>query len=182
MFPPAKPLKGLLWLVIKTGREHLADLRLSTKKCNLLSGLLFALYLCLKAVRLPTRPGRTGGFRFKTQHLAWERVGWECVYWGVGEAFPSTAADINSHTVSPAREAGYLQGETLKKEAGSPVGISRWKEQLKISVRLSGSSWGYGKWSSLLDSSMWVVPAKTQSRCLPARDLLQSNDVPPREL
>lgn len=29
MFPPAKPLKGLIWLVIKSGRERLAELRLN---------------------------------------------------------------------------------------------------------------------------------------------------------
>lgn len=39
MFPPAKPLKGLLLLVIKSGREYLPDLRLSTKLRILLSGL-----------------------------------------------------------------------------------------------------------------------------------------------
>lgn len=29
MLPPAKPLKGLLWLVIRSGRGHLADLKLN---------------------------------------------------------------------------------------------------------------------------------------------------------
>lgn len=53
--------------MIKSGREYLADLRLSTKLCNLISGLFFCLlfsYLCLKANRLPTRLGRAGEFWF----------------------------------------------------------------------------------------------------------------------
>lgn len=45
MLPPAKPLKGLLWLVTKSGREHLTDRKLLTEQSTLLSGLFFFLPL-----------------------------------------------------------------------------------------------------------------------------------------
>jgi len=172
MFPPAKPLKGLLWLVIKSGREHLADPRLSTQQGSFLSGPLFASSLRLKAVSLPTRPGRAGGFQFKTKGLVWE-----CVYWGGGKAFPLTAIDINSYTMSPAREAGYLQGETGRRRQGlqraSAGGKSSW-------ISVSGSQ---GAAEAVGSGAAHVNGACPNSiQIPPSLRSAQSNVVPPREL
>lgn len=87
-----------------------------------------------------------------------------------------TAIDINSCTVSPAREAIYLQGET---EEGGKVS----REHQQVEGAAENQHQALGEWQRLWEVEL--LAGITHESCLltlsPGPSQTQSNVVPPRE-